>query len=82
MTGPPVARPIQRDILYALTALDASQPRALTIGQLARKLDESDITWHVENLCGVGLIQRTADGEKIFASAAAVRFVELVGHVD
>jgi hypothetical protein len=72
------ARQIERDILYALTDHEDQQP-LWTVEDLAREIEESDITAYTRRLQRAGLLHRTTDGH-VFASRAAVRQIQLVGH--
>ncbi len=66
------------EIIYLLTDPSDNQP-LWTIEDLARELDEFDILPYVRRLQEAGLIHRTSDGH-LFASRAAVRQVQIVGH--
>jgi hypothetical protein len=66
------------EIIYLLTDPDDHQP-LWTIEDLARELEEPDILALIRPLHASGLIHRTSDGH-VFASRAAVRQVQLVGH--
>jgi hypothetical protein len=68
----------EREILYALTDPTDIQP-LWTIEDLAREMDERDITHYVSMLRRAGLVHRTSDGH-VFASRAAVRQIQIVGH--
>lgn len=65
-------------IIYLLTDRDDNQG-LWTIEDLARELDKRDIMPYVHRLHEAGIIHRTSDGH-IFASRAAIRQVQLVGH--
>lgn len=69
---------VEREILYLLTDPDDNQP-LWTLEDLARELEESEITCFTSPLYRAGLIHRTSDGH-VFASRSAVRQVQLVGH--
>ncbi len=66
------------EIIYLLTDPDDNQP-LWTLEDLAREMDERDIMPFVRRLQEAGIIHRTSDGH-IFASRAAVRQVQIVGH--
>lgn len=72
------ARDIERDILYLLTDPEDSQP-IWTLEDLAREMEERDITAYTRPLQASGLLHRTSDGH-VFASRAAIRQIQLVGH--
>jgi hypothetical protein len=72
------ARALERDILYLLTDPEDIQP-LWTLEDLARELEEPDITSYVRPLQCSGLLHRTSDGH-VFASRAAVRHIQMVGH--
>jgi hypothetical protein len=69
---------VQRDILYALTEPGDNQP-LWTIQDLAREMEDRAVIDKVNALHRAGLIHRTSDGY-VFASRAAVRQIQLVGH--
>jgi hypothetical protein len=69
---------VQREILYALTQPGDNQT-LWTIEDLAREMDDRAAIDKVNALHRAGLIHRTSDGY-IFASRAAVRQIQLVGH--
>jgi hypothetical protein len=71
-------RDIEREILYLLTDPEDNQP-LWTLADLGRELGESDIAQYVKPLQRSGLVHRTSDGH-VFASRAAVRQTQLVGH--
>lgn len=66
------------EIIYLLTDPDGNQP-LWTLEDLAREMDERDIVPYVRRLQEAGILHRTSDGH-IFASRAAVRQVQIVGH--
>lgn len=72
------ARQIELEIVYLLTDPEDNQ-RLWTLEDLAREVDDRDIMAYVQPLLWAGLVHRTSDGH-IFASRAAVRQVQLVGH--
>jgi hypothetical protein len=67
------------EIIYLLTDPADNQP-LWTLEDLAREMDERDIMPYVRRLQGAGIVHRTSDGH-IFASRAAIRQVQIVGHV-
>jgi hypothetical protein len=69
---------IELEILYLLTDPGDNQP-LWTIEDLAREMQEPEIINYVRPLQASGLLHRTSDGH-VFASRAAVRQVQLVGH--
>ena len=69
---------VELSVIYVLTDPDDNQP-LWTIDDLARELDEPEIINYVRRLQQAGLLHRTSDGH-VFASRAAVRQVQLVGH--
>jgi len=71
-------RQIEQGIIYLLTDPDDNQP-LWTLEDLAREMSESEITAYVRPLREAGLIHQTSDGH-VFASRAAVRQVQIVGH--
>jgi hypothetical protein len=72
------ARERERDILYLLTEPEDNQP-LWTLEDLAREIEEPDITSYIRPLQCSGLLHRTSDGH-VFASRAAVRHIQMVGH--
>lgn len=72
------AREIEREILYLLTEPEDNQP-LWTLEELAREMDEPEITSYVRMLQRSGLVHLTSDGY-VFASRAAVRHIQMVGH--
>jgi hypothetical protein len=69
---------VQREILYALTEPGDNQT-LWTIEDLAPEMEDRAVIDKVNALHRAGLIHRTSDGY-IFASRAAVRQIQLVGH--
>jgi hypothetical protein len=69
---------IELNIIYLLTDPDDNQP-LWALEDLARELDEPEAITYVRRLQEAGLVHRTSDGH-VFASRAAVRQVQLVGH--
>jgi hypothetical protein len=72
------ARQLELEIIYLLTDPDDNQP-LWTLEDLGRELDEAEIIDYVRPLQQSGLVHRTTDGH-VFASRAAVRQVQMVGH--
>lgn len=72
-------RQSQRDILDLLTELEVGSS-LWTLDELVREMEDPCVGDSVNALHRAGLIHRTADGF-IFASRAAVRHTQLVGHV-
>ena len=72
------ARETERDILYVLTDPDDNQP-LWTLEDLGREMELPEIIDYIRPLQQAGLIHRTSDGH-VFASRAAVRQIQLVGH--
>ncbi|HYM55956.1 MAG TPA: hypothetical protein VES97_11375 [Solirubrobacteraceae bacterium] len=72
------ARQTELDILYALTNPEDNQP-LWTLEDLAREMGEPEVINYIGPLQRAGLVHRTADGH-VFASRAAVRQIQLVGH--
>ncbi len=72
------AREIERDILYLLTEPEDNQP-LWTLEDLACEMQEPSIIDYIRPLQCSGLVHRTSDGH-VFASRAAVRHVQIVGH--
>ena len=71
-------RQLELEIIYLLTDSADNQP-LWTLEDLARELDEPDILPYVRRLQQAGIVHRTSDGH-VFASRAAVRQVQIVGH--
>jgi len=69
---------IELSIVYLLTDPDGSQP-LWALEDLARELDEPEANIYARRLQEAGLLHCTSDGH-VFASRAAVRQVQLVGH--
>ena len=72
------AHETERDLLYLLTNPEDNQP-LWTLEDLAREMEEPEVLNYIRPLQRAGLIHRTSDGH-IFASRAAVRHIQLVGH--
>jgi hypothetical protein len=80
---PAVPRPLdvtERDVLYLLTRPEDGQPiwSLDDIGRDIESADDADVA--TRGLHQAGLIHRTSDGF-VFATRAAVRMVQMVGHV-
>jgi hypothetical protein len=71
-------RETELDILYLLTDPEDNQP-LWTLGDLGREIETPEIIDYIRPLQASGLLHRTADGH-VFASRAAVRQIQLVGH--
>jgi hypothetical protein len=71
-------RETELDILYLLTDPEDNQP-LWTLGDLGREIETPEIIDYILPLQQAGLVHRTADGH-VFASRAAVRQIQLVGH--
>ncbi|HEY1688034.1 MAG TPA: hypothetical protein VGF95_04140 [Solirubrobacteraceae bacterium] len=71
-------RQIELAILYHLTDPQDNQP-LWSVDDLAREVDTTDIMAYVHPLQRSGLLHRTTDGH-VFATRAAVRQIQLVGH--
>lgn len=69
---------LERDILYVLTDREDNQP-LWSLEDLAREMEHREIIVPVRALLRAGLINQTSDGY-IFATRAAVRHIQLVGH--
>jgi hypothetical protein len=72
------AREIEREILYLLTEPEDNQP-LWTLEDLGREMDEPEVINYIRALVRSGLVNLTSDGH-VFASRAAVRHIQLVGH--
>lgn len=70
---------MERETLYLLTDPDRYLP-IWSIADVAREIEYYDAEAVIRPLCNAGLIHRTSDGF-IFATAAAFRMVQMVGHV-
>jgi len=70
---------LERDVLYHLTTPEEGQP-LWSVEDLNREMDRTDAIDLVNGLRRAGLIHRTSDGF-VFATRAAVRMVQMVGHV-
>jgi hypothetical protein len=72
------ARETELDILYLLTDPEDNQP-LWTLEDLGRETEKPEIIDYILSLQQAGLVHRTSDGH-VFASRAAVRQIQLVGH--
>jgi hypothetical protein len=73
-------RCLERSVIYLLT--DPEQyPPIWSVPDIGRELEEHDPEALVRPLRNAGLIHETSDGY-VFATAAAWRMVQVVGHVD
>jgi antirestriction protein len=70
---------MERDVVYLLTDPDR-YPSIWSIADVGREIDYFDPEAVVRPLRNAGLVHRTSDGF-VFATAAASRLVQLVGHV-
>jgi len=70
---------LERDVLYHLTTPRDGQP-LWSVDDLNREMERQDVIDLVRGLHRSGLINKTTDGF-VFATRAAVRMVQMVGHV-
>ncbi len=70
---------IERNVLYLLTEPSDGQPLWST-EDIGREIEASDPMVPVRALHRAGLVNITSDGY-VFATRAAVRLVQMVGHV-
>jgi hypothetical protein len=70
---------IERNLLYQLTTPEDGQP-LWAREDLAREMEIKDVDDYVRGLKRGGLVYETSDGF-VFASRAAVCWVQMVGHV-
>jgi hypothetical protein len=70
---------LERDVLYLLTDPDRYQP-VWSVQEIAREVETTDPMALIRPLMQAGLVHRTSDGF-VFATRAAVRMVQMVGHV-
>jgi hypothetical protein len=70
---------MERDALYLLTEADR-YPVIWSIPDLGREIDYFDPEPVVRQVRSAGLVHCTSDGS-LFATAAAFRMVQMVGHV-
>jgi hypothetical protein len=74
-----VFRDVERDVLYLLTEPEDGQP-VWSVGDLGREMERSDVIDYLRGLHRAGMIHKTTDGF-VFATRAAVRMVQMIGHV-
>lgn len=70
---------MEREALYLLTE-PARQPPIWSVADMGRELETKDPDAVLRPLYNAGLLNRTRDGF-VFATPAAFKWVELVGHV-
>lgn len=70
---------MERDTLYLMTDPD-HYPPIWSIADVGREIDYDDPEAVIRPLCNAGLVHRTSDNF-VFATAAAFRIVQMVGHV-
>jgi hypothetical protein len=70
---------MERETLYLLTDPDRYLP-IWSIEDMGREIEYADVEAVIRPLRNAGLINQTSDGF-IFATAAAFRMVQMVGHV-
>jgi hypothetical protein len=70
---------MERETVYVLTE-PQRQPSVWTLADLGRQLETRDAEAVVRPLVCAGLIHRTSD-DLVFATPAAFKWVEMVGHV-
>jgi hypothetical protein len=70
---------MEREVVYLLTEPDR-HPSIWSIEDMGREIEYYDPEAVVRPLCNAGLVHRTSD-DFIFATAAAFRMVQMVGHV-
>jgi len=70
---------LERDVLYLLTRPEDGQP-LWSVEDIAREVETDDPMVPIRGLLGAGLIHQTTDGY-VFATRAAVRWVQMIGHV-
>ena len=69
---------LERETFYLMTS--SEQPPVWALADIGRELDTHDPEAIVRPLVCAGLLYRTRDGF-VFATPAAFKWVELVGHV-
>jgi hypothetical protein len=69
---------MERETVYLMTSSD--QPPIWALADIGRELEISDPEALVRPLVGAGLLYRTGE-DYVFASPAAFKWVQLVGHV-
>jgi hypothetical protein len=70
---------MEREVVYMLTDPER-RPSIWSIEEMGREIEYSDPEAVIRPLCNAGLVHRTGD-DFIFATAAAFRMVQMVGHV-
>jgi hypothetical protein len=70
---------VERYVLYLLTKPEDGQP-LWSVEDIERELETHDPMVPIRGLLRAGLIHQTTDGF-VFATRAAVRWVQMVGHV-
>jgi Mn-dependent DtxR family transcriptional regulator len=70
---------LERSVLYLLTEPDDGQPM-WSVDDIGREMESKEPIVAVRGLHRAGLIHKTSDGF-VFATRAAVRMVQMVGHV-
>jgi hypothetical protein len=69
----------EREALYLLTDPDRYPP-LWSVAEVGLQIEYFDPEAVIRPLCNAGLVHRTSDGF-VFASVAAFRMVQMVGHV-
>jgi hypothetical protein len=67
-----------RECVYLMTSAD--QPQIWALSDIGRELETHDPEALVRPLVCAGLLYRTSDGH-VFASPAAFKMVQMVGHI-
>jgi hypothetical protein len=70
---------MEREALYLLTDPDRYPP-IWSIADVGREIEYYDPMAVIRPLCNAGLVHRISD-DFVFATAAAFRMVQMVGHV-
>jgi hypothetical protein len=70
---------MEREALYLLTD-PGRYPPIWSIADVGREIEYHDPEAVIRPLCNAGLVHRTSD-DFVFASPAAFRMVQMVGHV-
>jgi hypothetical protein len=70
---------MEREVVYLLTDPDR-HPSIWSIEDMGREIEYYDPEAVVRPLCNAGLVHKTTDNF-IFATTAAFRMVQMVGHV-
>ncbi|HEY3864472.1 MAG TPA: hypothetical protein VGL54_00115 [Solirubrobacteraceae bacterium] len=68
----------EREVLYLLTEPESGQP-LWSVEDIGREIETDEPMLPVRSLLRAGLVHRTTDGF-VFATRAAVRMVQIVGH--